>query len=73
MGSQTFYPREGSVGMWAAIGLLLRVWVERKKSRMTGEPLFGERSEARGEKSEVGGQIEEVRPVNGGELSFNEW
>jgi O-antigen ligase len=24
-GSQTFYPREGSVGMWAAIGLMLRV------------------------------------------------
>ncbi|MGB2986395.1 MAG: O-antigen ligase family protein [Phycisphaerae bacterium] len=26
MGSQTFYPREGAVGMWAAIGLMLRVW-----------------------------------------------
>lgn len=29
MGSQTFYPREGAVGMWCSIGLLLRVWVER--------------------------------------------
>ena len=29
MGSQTFYPREGAVGMWAAIGLMLRVYVER--------------------------------------------
>lgn len=30
-GSQTFYPREGSVGMWCAIGLMLRVFVERKR------------------------------------------
>lgn len=29
-GSQTFYPREGAVGMWVGIGLLLRVYVERK-------------------------------------------
>ena len=26
-GGQTFYPREGAVGMWAAIGLMLRVHV----------------------------------------------
>ena len=25
IGSQTFYPREGAVGMWCAIGLMLRV------------------------------------------------
>ena len=31
MGSQTFYPREGAVGMWAAIGLMFRVAVERKR------------------------------------------
>ncbi len=31
MGSQSFYPREGSVGMWCAIGLMLRVYVERKR------------------------------------------
>lgn len=30
-GSQTFYPREGSVGMWCAIGLALRVYVERER------------------------------------------
>ena len=30
-GSQTFYPREGSIGMWCAIGLLLRVYVERQR------------------------------------------
>jgi O-antigen ligase len=32
LGSQTFYPREGSVCMWCAIGLMLRVWVERAKA-----------------------------------------
>ncbi|MEJ6121135.1 O-antigen ligase family protein [Vibrio sp. 2-Bac 85] len=32
VGSQTFYPREGAVGMWVAIGLLLRVYVEREKN-----------------------------------------
>ncbi len=31
VGSQTFYPREGSVGMWCSIGLLLRVYVERSR------------------------------------------
>jgi O-antigen ligase len=31
VGSQTFYPREGSVGMWAAIGVALRVSVERSR------------------------------------------
>lgn len=33
VGSQTFYPREGSVGMWCAIGLMLRASVERHRSR----------------------------------------
>lgn len=32
MGSQTFYPREGSVGMWAAIGLMFRVYVARAQA-----------------------------------------
>ena len=31
IGSQNFYPREGAVGMWAAIGVMLRVYIERKK------------------------------------------
>jgi O-antigen ligase len=30
MGSQTFYPREGAVGMWCAIGLALRVYVQKQ-------------------------------------------
>jgi hypothetical protein len=32
IGSQTFYPREGALGMWCAIGLMLRVWVERRRA-----------------------------------------
>ena len=32
LGSQTFYPREGSVGMWCSIGLMLRVFVERSRA-----------------------------------------
>ena len=32
MGSQSFYPREGSVGMWAAIGLMFRVAAERRRA-----------------------------------------
>jgi O-antigen ligase len=31
IGSQTFYPREGSVPMWAAIFIMLRVYVQRSK------------------------------------------
>jgi O-antigen ligase len=42
MSAQTFYPRESSVPMWAAVGVMLRVYVERQRSRLTGEPLFGE-------------------------------
>jgi O-antigen ligase len=42
MGSQTFYPREGSVGMWAAIGVMLRVYVERARSKAgLSSVLFG--------------------------------
>ena len=32
MGAQTFYPREGSVGMWCAILLMFRVSVERSRA-----------------------------------------
>jgi O-antigen ligase len=42
MGGQTFYPREGSAGMWAAIGIMLRVSVERDRMHTTGEPVFDE-------------------------------
>jgi O-antigen ligase len=39
-GGQTFYPREGAVGMWAAIGLLLRVHVNSRSALEIGEPVF---------------------------------
>jgi high-affinity Fe2+/Pb2+ permease len=32
LGAQTFYPREGTVGMWCALMLMLRVWVERSRA-----------------------------------------
>lgn len=44
-GGQTFYPREGSVCMWAAMGVMLRISVERARSRATGQPLFSETEE----------------------------
>jgi O-antigen ligase len=31
VGSETFYPREGNAGMWCAIGLMFRVYMERSK------------------------------------------
>ena len=40
LGSQTFYPREGAVGMWCCIGLMLRVHLERSRAEETGS--FGE-------------------------------
>jgi len=32
--AQSFYPREGTVGMWSAIGLMLRVAVERARGNL---------------------------------------
>lgn len=45
LGGQTFYPREGAVGLWAAMFLMLRVSVERERSLATGLPLFAQRAE----------------------------
>jgi O-antigen ligase len=42
IGSQTLYPNHQSVGLWAALGVMLRVFIERARSRLTGESLFGE-------------------------------
>ena len=47
-GGQTFYPREGAVGMWAAIGLLLRVHVNSRQAVETGEPIFPEELPTKG-------------------------
>lgn len=38
IGSQTFYPREGSVGMWAAIGVMLRMSVLREQTSAAAVP-----------------------------------
>ena len=35
MGSQTFYPREGSLLLWCAIGLMLRLHVQREAFKNT--------------------------------------
>jgi O-antigen ligase len=47
MGSQSFYPREGSVGMWCAIGLALRVFVQKqyleRQRRKTGKNIEARR------------------------------
>ena len=31
LGSQTFYPREGALGMWCSIGIMLRVYMQRSR------------------------------------------
>ncbi len=40
IGSQTFYPREGAVGMWCAMGLMLRLGVERSRATVEGKESF---------------------------------
>jgi O-antigen ligase len=42
-GSQSFYPREGSVGMWCAIGLMLRVDMERARTGKAQEQVHESR------------------------------
>ena len=41
LGSQTFYPVEGSVGMWCALGLMWRVHLERQRVYQP-KPVFTE-------------------------------
>ena len=36
-GSQSFYPREGSIPMWCLLGLMLRVYVDRKALDQKGK------------------------------------
>lgn len=44
-GAQTFYPREGVVGMWAALGVALRVSVDRSRRQYEwGDEESGEES-----------------------------
>lgn len=63
-GSQTFYPREGSVGMWCAIGLMLRVYVERAKlisGKITDSRLVDFRPQASASKEERASRDASVR------------
>lgn len=48
-GSQSFYPREGAVGMWCAMGLMFRIYIERAKlisGQITESKLLDFRPEA---------------------------
>lgn len=38
IGSHSFYPRANTVGMWAAIGLMFRLWVERRRASASAGP-----------------------------------
>jgi O-antigen ligase len=60
-GGQTFYPREGSVGMWAAIGIMLRVYVQRARFLQFGTPLFDD--EAIAPDDEVNWSPSEAEPA----------
>jgi O-antigen ligase len=42
-GAQTFYPRESVVPMWTALGVALRIWVQRNNAH-DGDPIFPEDS-----------------------------
>jgi O-antigen ligase len=42
LGAQTFYPREDVVGMWAALGVALRVWVDRARRQDSMEDGYDE-------------------------------
>jgi O-antigen ligase len=56
MGAQTFYPREGVVGMWAMLGVLLRVSVERRNAlaERNGTFVLNEESEPFDDSDEIG-------------------
>ena len=54
-GAQTLYPREGVVGMWAAIGVAMRVSVERAAQAM------GRRNGARLDEAGAHGRIYRYR------------
>ena len=53
IGGQTFYPREGVVGMWAAIGVAMRVWVEREQARVANDNALVEQQVAEFRESQI--------------------
>jgi O-antigen ligase len=38
--AQSFYPRQGVIGMWCIMGLMLRVYVEREKAKLAQTPML---------------------------------
>jgi O-antigen ligase len=44
-GAQTLYPREGVVGMWAAVGVAFRVYENRERKRWGGDDEMAEDAE----------------------------
>lgn len=64
-GSQTFYPREGAVGMWCAIGLMLRVYVDREKALNAGSAFSLFETGSRNARSEYLSGVDRVRRLRG--------
>ena len=64
-GAQTLYPREGVVGMWAAVGIALRVSENRERRRLEGDDDTGEETE-RTEEFEEASYVETPRVALGG-------
>lgn len=67
IGSQTFYPREGAVGMWCAMGLMLRVYQQRQKAAKvhatrSGVGIVAEKVQLENWKKQIG-NIEKPRSV----------
>lgn len=61
IGGQTFYPREGSVGMWAAIGIMYRLKVQYQRSLATGGPLFPDDPVPPRSRSAIGASLADAR------------
>lgn len=56
LGSQSFYPREGVVGLWAGLGLMLRVYVERQRI-LDSDSSSDSRPKTRAYKQKAKGQL----------------
>jgi O-antigen ligase len=64
-----WYPNEETVGMWAAVGLMLRVWVERSRSRSARRRVSTRPAEAADRASSDLGQNEPNEDAVGHEVT----
>lgn len=64
-GAQTLYPREGVVGMWAAVGVAMRVYENRERKRWGGDEETNEELEQTDEIEEPS-FVESARVIPGG-------